>query len=658
MYRIFSRKLVFPIMIGLALVFCATMAIAQVTSGSISGTVMDSNGAGIRNAAVKIINAQAGVERTVLTNEIGAFVAPNLPPGTYAITVEAQGFKTMVKTNVYLSATDRLNAGNFTLEVGGTTESITVTADSGQLQLQANSGERSDVITSKQLDSLALNGRNIIDFVKVIPGVVSEFDGQVSNRGGLDTFNVNGTRSNQHQFTIDGSSNVDTGNNGALHVTINPDAISKVKILTSNYQSEYGNAARGQLVVSTKNGTSEFHGGGRWFHRHESFNANNWFNNSLGRNPDGTEVAPRPLYRYNSAGYHVGGPVVIPGTDFNKNHNKLFFFFNQEFYRQLIPGSRRTAMVPTDAVINGDFRGVVDLDGKPVTIIDPLTGAPFPGNIIPQDRLLPAIQAYFRLIPRPNVTGRTDYNFVSNSSTDYPRREETGRIDYQINNVHRLFGRLTNNVSNRNEPYGSFLWGISAIPFPGGIQFSEPGGNASFGLTSVFSSTLVNEFVLGPSLQKLDIYGKDGNINRANNPEISKVPLPFPVTDDIPISDFQMDGVGWLGQQGTWAYMGAMPFKNAYTTIDITDNLSKVWGRHSFKAGLFFQRNRKDQPAWGNYNGEFHFELDPTGHAWANALLGYYAWIKQTHRRTQGFFRSANLEWYAMTKLSANASSK
>src|SRR5262245_37298975 len=103
------------------IVFCAIVTIAQVTSGTIFGTVMDSNGATIRNATVKITNARAGVERTVLTNETGAFVAPNLPPGTYEIIVEAPGFKRLVKTNVFLSATDRLNTGNFTLEVGGTT---------------------------------------------------------------------------------------------------------------------------------------------------------------------------------------------------------------------------------------------------------------------------------------------------------------------------------------------------------------------------------------------------------------------------------------------------------------------------------------------------------------------------------------------------------
>lgn len=570
----------------LVLLFRATLS-AQVTSGSIAGSVKDSSGAVVPSASVTVTNPATGITRVVITAEDGNFTVPNLPPGSYTVRVEVPGFEKLEKTNVVLSAASRVSVGDLVLNLGAFETTVSVTASTADLQIQSQSGERSDLLTSNQINNLALNGRNIIDFVKVIPGVVSEFDGQVSNRGGLDSFNINGTRSNQHQFTIDGSSNVDTGNNGALHVTLNPDAISEVKILSSNYQAEYGKAGGGQIVVVTKSGTQDFHGNARWFHRNESLNANNWFNNSLGSRADGSEVAPRPLYRYNYAGYQVGGPVIFPGTSFNQKRNKLFFFFSQEFYRQFIPGERRTAWVPTDPVINGDFGGVVDGSGNPVTISDPLTGQPFANNVIPSNRILPAMQAYFRLYPRPNVTGRTDYNFVTTSSTDYPRREETLRIDYQMLPAHRLFGRLTNNSSQRNEPFGSFLWGISAIPFPGGIDFSEPGWNGSLGLTSVLSPTLVNEFTFGPSVAKLDVRGVNGNISRANNPEIASVPLPFPVGGDAPISDFQMDGVWWMGQQGTWAYLGAMPFKNSNTTMDITDNLTKVLGKHSVKTGFF-----------------------------------------------------------------------
>jgi hypothetical protein len=298
--------------------------LAQVTSGSIAGSVIDNSGALIPGATVTVASQAIGVTRTVTTNEVGAFVVPNLVPGEYTVRVEAQGFKQLEKTGVQLSATDRLNLGNLEMQVGGTTETVTVTADTAELQLQASSGERSDLITGNQLNNLALNGRNIIDFVRVVPGVVSGFNGQVAGTGGIDAFNVNGTRSNQHEFTIDGSSNVDTGNNGGTHVTLNPDAVAEVKLLTSNYQAEFGKAGGGMLVVSTKSGSKELHGDARFFHRHEGFNANDWFNNQAG--------TQRPLYRYNYFGYQVGGPVLLPKINLNRNKDRLFFFWSQEFY--------------------------------------------------------------------------------------------------------------------------------------------------------------------------------------------------------------------------------------------------------------------------------------------------------------------------------------
>ena len=179
-------------------------------------------------------------------------MVPNLPPATYDITVDAQGFKKLESHNIVLSAADKLNGGDFVLQVGTITETVSVNADAGQIQLQSNSGERSDLITNKQLNEVAINGRNVLDYMKLIPGVTSSFDGAVSGTGGLDAMNINGTRANEHEFTIDGASNVDTGNNGGTHVTINPDAIEEVKVLTSNYQAEFGRNSGGAIAAIIK----------------------------------------------------------------------------------------------------------------------------------------------------------------------------------------------------------------------------------------------------------------------------------------------------------------------------------------------------------------------------------------------------------------------
>jgi hypothetical protein len=185
----------------------------------------------VPNAKVTAQSSLIGVTRTVTSAQSGDFVIPNLPPSTYTLVVEAQGFKKLQSSGFVLSAADKLNAGDLALQVGGSEASVEVTADAAQIQLQSNSGERSDLISGKQLNDVAMNGRNVLDYMKLIPGIVSSFDGHASGTGGNDAFNINGTRANQHEFTIDGASNVDTGNNGGTHVTINTDAIAEVKIL-------------------------------------------------------------------------------------------------------------------------------------------------------------------------------------------------------------------------------------------------------------------------------------------------------------------------------------------------------------------------------------------------------------------------------------------
>jgi Carboxypeptidase regulatory-like domain len=214
---------VVQICLGLALVagLLSGGAFGQVTSGTIFGVVKDPSGAVIPKASITARDPAIGVTRGVTGSDDGTFSIPNLPPGTYSITVEAAGFKSLKKSGILLSAADRLNAGDFSMSVGAESASVTVTADAAQLQLQENSGERSELITGKQLNDVAMNGRNVLDYMRLVPGVAGVGAFGAAGTGGLDNFNVNGTRANTHEFTLDGASNVDTGNNGGTHVTIN-----------------------------------------------------------------------------------------------------------------------------------------------------------------------------------------------------------------------------------------------------------------------------------------------------------------------------------------------------------------------------------------------------------------------------------------------------
>jgi hypothetical protein len=541
------------------------------------------------------------------------------------------------------------------MEVGGGDSSVTVSAEAAQLQLQSESGERSDLISGKQLNDVALNGRMVLDYMKLIPGVVSNYSGAVSGTGGIDAFNINGTRANQHEFTIDGSSNVDTGNNGGTHVTLNTDAIQEVKILTSNYQAEFGKAAGGQVAIVTRGGTNEFHGNARYFHRHEGLNANDWFNNR-----DGVAVGK---YRYNYAGYQIGGPVLIPGTDFNRNRDKIYFFWNQEFYRQLIPASQRTEFhTPTELERQGDFTQSTDGDGNPILI----SGPGIVNNRIDRNLLTPSQQVVFdqvqtilNLYPLPNVTGSNAFNYVITPSYDAPRREDIARIDYQINGANRIFARYIHNSESVSAPIlpwpglGTFAC-AGAIDFEGGCTSEHPGWNLSVNLTSTITPTLLNEFTVGPSVTKTLSESVGGNLSRETNG--FSLPLLYDLAPGESIPDLGFQDVP--GVNFGWSYLGATPWYQSNTTINVNDNITWVKNNHTLKFGAFYQRSRKDQISWGNINGEGSFGVQPTagsscaegyfcGHPYASALLGEFKSFRQSSARPRGYFRYNQLELYA-----------
>jgi hypothetical protein len=619
---------------------------AQVTSGTIFGAVQDSTGAVIPGAKITAAARTIGVTRTVISGNNGTFSLPNMPAGTYQLTVKANGFQGMVKDGIVLNSADRLNAGAFELAIGAEATTVTVNADSGQLQIQANSGERSDLITGKQMNDIALNGRNVLDLLRVIPGVSGTGSFGASGTGGLDTYSVNGTRTNQHEFTLDGASNVDSGNNGGTHVTINTDAIAEVKVLTSNYQAEFGKAGGGSIVVTSRGGSNDFHGNAHFFHRNEGMNANDWVSNHNG--------TAKQLFRYNTFGYQVGGPI---------KKDKLYFFFSNEYYRQLVPGNIIQFRTPTAAERAGDFSQSVDNAGNPLQIYNPANGQQFAGNRITASQMTSNQQAAFTqiqrilaLYPLPNVTGNNSYNRQDPLSSTHPRTEYIGRVDYQITPNERIFARYINNRDSQSGPIGTFGLPCSGtLIIPGGCTNSQPGWNLSIDLTSTLRPNLLNEVSIGPSAYSSRTQGNNGNLSvGANN---INLPLLYPVTADTSIPDFSFNG---NGANYASSYFGATPWHQAATTINANDNLTWVIHSHTLKFGAFYQRSRKDQIAWGNSNGQFSFSNCSTGAGGcvsgvssnqgspiASALLGYFQNFDQSSARPVGYFRYNQFEFYA-----------
>jgi carboxypeptidase family protein/TonB-dependent receptor-like protein len=647
---------------GLVLI-CLFLSLAMQSDGTISGTVRDNNGAAIAGAAITIVNPVKNIKQTVATNDDGIFVSPQLPPGNYTIKVEKSGFKKVEKSNIILITSDKLNVGEFVLDVGDVSETVQVQADVGQLQIKTESGERSDVITNRQIRDIALNGRNILDLTKTLPGLINttqRANSTVTNAGG--DFTVNGLRSNMHEITVDGATNSNLGNNTGLLVTVNPDAVQEVKILTSNYQAEYGRAGGGFVQITTKSGSNQFHGTGRYFKRHDSLNANSFFNNANNR--------PRNIYRYNFYGYDVSGPVFLPrfgegGAPLWDGRNRLFFFWGQEYYRQLVPETARNIRVPTEAERAGDFSKTVDGNGNRIFIKDPLLTGPCNAtnqagcfrdgdllNKIPANRFYSNGQAILNLYPLPNVSGRNDFNYTSQRSSEYPRREDILRMDFQISERTRLNGRMIRNQDEQRFSYGtttaSFNWPLTFTSRKNG-----PGYTLGFTLNHTFSTSLVNELNYSPSKGGVQISMVDSNGTRAFNGITAPLLFPDANPDDI-LPNLLYDvtpNPTFPNQTFPMTTFQGSPFDQSFMIHTITDNLTKVWGNHTIKTGFYFQRASNRRTSFTDVQANINFNIDAnnpsnTGHPFANALLGSYTTYQQASVKLNNDFVYHNIEGY------------
>lgn len=631
-------------MLGL-LLSLSSITVAQTISGSITGELVDAQRAAIPNATVTLSEQEQKFTLTAKTDDAGRFVFTQIPPGTYMLSVEASGFKKYERVGIALTANEKLTLGDVAMEVGSLSERVEVTA--AAVTLQTESAERSMALIGKQMENIAVNSRSYLDLVKTVPGVVSTVNLQTAGPGGLASISANGVRTNSNQLTVNGISNVDTGSNGSVNATVSLDSVQEFRILSGVYQAEFGRSMGAQISVVTKSGSSQFHGSTYWFHRNDSLNANNWLNN---RNS-----LPRQLFRFNDLGFTVGGPVFIPKL--MPNRNKLFFFWSEEFQRQLRPQGARHVTVPTALERAGDFSKSVDNNGNPFTIKDPTTNAPFPGNVIPANRLYAPGIALLKFLPLPNVQVACSqepgaagclkgYNYQSQVSDQYPRREDLARLDYNLSSKIRIFGSFINNNNTYQSQYGSFVLGSNLPNVP--IQYANPGYLWSLGSTYVLSPTMTNEFNIGVSHNSILIAQNGTALTRAT----SGVNLPLlygsAVQDDyIPAVSF---GGTRLANSPSWGTADA-PFINYNTTIDITDGISKVWRQHTIKAGMYLQRSRKNQSSFGAFDGTYNLgdnSANPydTGFGFANAALGTYNSFSQAANFINGQYRYWNAEFY------------
>jgi len=643
------RKAVYFMLSGaiLAGMFFAVPVWSQNISGSVKGTVVDQAGAAVPMAKATLTNSATGLSFSADSNAAGIFVFPSVGAGTYTLTVEAPGFQRYVRASIALTSGEIRDLGTLALKLGEVKESVQVHDVATPLQLA--SGERSGLVSGSQLNDLALKGRDFLALTATLPGVIdtNSASRDTTSPSAIGGIYINGARTESKNFTVDGITDMDTGSNGQVHFEPNMDSIAEVKVLSSNYQAEYGRNAGGTISVITKGGGREFHGSGWWTHRHEEFNANNFFNNRSG--------LPRTPYRYNIAGFSAGGPVYVPHK-FNIDRNKLFFFVSQEYTRQLVNYGTRYINMPSVLEREGDFSKSLDVSGSLILVKDPTTGRPFPGNIIPRARINSNGQAILNFYPKPNYIEPdpslvNQRNYVIAASGSHPRRNDMIRTD----------------VAPTDKLRGNFRWirdiDTSLLPFQGnnfGIPFDHPnpGHGYAANVTYMVNPRALNEFILGKSWNSWLNY--PSNPNQINRNLVNNLPQWFANTPSDPGNQREAADAALMPNivfGGTPVNPPTLNINNQQhtnhnDTWDFIDNFSYVAGNHQFKTGVYLNLTDKVQVQGASWNGILNFARNSnnpndSGHAYANALLGNFNTYSESTRDINFHAKYWGLEFFA-----------
>lgn len=638
----------------------AQKAWSQVVTATLTGTVSDTSGAVVAGATVIMKNEASGDLRRTVSNGEGFFTITAVPPGVYTVAVEAKGFNKFEQKGVSLNAGDKRNLSDIALAVGSGAETVTVEATVDEITT-VDSGEKAAVIGTKQLQNIAVVGANAAEFIKILPGMAltsgtqnEGYSGEVAgtNSGPIGSFSANGQRTGALDITSDGAHVIDPGCNCGQAVNVNIDMTQEMKVLTSNFGAD---AQKGPVFISAvgKSGGAQFHGQGYFYARHNAMNANDSLNNAQGRGADGNPLAPKPLTKYLYPGGNIGGPVLIPGTNFNKNRDKLFFFFGYEYYKQDVDNGIYQSFVPTQEMRNGNYaQSYLDsLHGKQ-DIGYNVSGAAskFPGGIVPASEINKIGQNLMALYPTPNANAATTggFNYVNVSTKPQNAYQLRPRIDWSISDNTKLF--VSYNRQRDTAYYTDTLWWrpTPTVPYPTRLIAANLSDSVSANLTKVFSPTLTNEFVFTYTL--LDLPNSFENPSKVDP---SALGVSYPTIFKAGLKEITTM-TGWGGgfanmiQPSGFQITGSLYAKKKLPTI--SDNMTKVAGTHTMKFGFYWEATSNDQPSSNNANGQAQFANwggNSTGNAYADLLTGRIAAYSETNKDVLLVMKYQTVDFYA-----------
>src|SRR6202521_5386922 len=621
--------------LAVSLVILLPFSFAQKTTGDIDGTVTDQSGAVLPGCALTLTNQATGAVRNTTSNAQGNFSFLNLEVGTYSISAAKQGFKALSQKDVevHVSTVTTTTLG---LEIGAATETVTVEAKG--VNLNTENGEVGNVMLSEQVSQLPLNGRNFIQLTTLMPGVAVGGNIDPKNKGLLAVADISfsGAPANANQWQVNGGANNDEGSQRTILVYPSVDAIQEFKILRNSYGPEYGGAGGAQINLVTKAGGNGFHGNAYYYGRNDKLNAENFFLGQAKANCIAGDpiCGKKNFLRRNDFGYTIGGPI---------KKDKAFFFWSEEWNRER-RGQVRQAWIPTLAERGGNFNDIagcagVPGSGAPSVPRDPTTGLPFANNTIPSGQLSPAGQAYLSQLPAPNISNLcAPHDWVSQVGIPLNWREENVRGDLNITKRTTLMINFTNE-SWENPLHGyeeGGLWGDQNFPAVSD-SWSQPSKMMVAKLTTTIGSNKVNDFAFSWGANRIHIT-QAGDNPQLQQKIVSAMPLIFP-TSGKQHSTQLPEQICWCG-----TYVGSLgPWGNRQDLYTWKDDFSWSMGKHTFKMGVLYDRNFKDEEQgqeaggmWGgagfvtggkpSLSGPGYAWSSPTGNQWSDTILLNALW--------------------------------
>ena len=605
------RKSSLRFVLGSATLLCAPSALqAQVTTASISGTVVDTTGALIPHAKVVITNMATGAARPSRSNEQGVFSFSAVPSGDYNVTISAPGFNQLTETNIHLDPQDQRVLRDLRLGAGA---DVNVTVESDQAGINQDSGELSALISAEDIKHIAIEGRDVTELLKTLPGFTpgngngnvanTIYDpSQVSVSGALGSYHGNGTPLNGVALLSDGADITDPGNFGSAIQAVNYDQVAEVKVQTSSMTAD---TAHGPIVINAvgRSGGNTFHGSLYTYARTTQLNSTDWFAKFTHQlKPPDRQIYP---------GGTLGGPVLIPGTSFNRNR-KLTFWVGGEDYAQKnsyaygsASNALLTALVPTAGMRNGDFSatqiqqylgnhyhsaGNCDsayshLCPVPVTGVD---GLPLTNGQITLD---PGSKALLNLLPLPNVpTGSTAYNWITTNLIDNDLWQARGRLDYGIGktNMFLVYNTQRGLQGNPQVPYYSPRSTLGGVNTPGGGEsYTHDSQLGALNISTIISPTLTNEFYGAISFLGVSFTNKTPSA-------LNTTALGFPYAGAYNNGSQTVPQLlGYGGALGLPLALWQDTYDKGIFTNKLVrtggDNLTKQWGTHTARIGFYGQ---------------------------------------------------------------------